>query len=663
MPQTVTCPACGGSLDVATAAARVAACPYCSNVMVVNEAAIRALGKMALLAETPSCLAVGWPARCQGREIQVLGRLQFRYSAGIWDEWWIRFEDDGSYAWISQDEDEYTLEKPLEAKLHVKQLASIQPGDRVKVSGMTLWVTEIDQAKIVGLQGELPLHAAPQATMRYLDLTDNKHHVTIETFSDGSYYVFLGEHLPRNALVSEWSEAEGQAKHPYPPPLAKQPGDDFAPVVRAREGLHPQAIQCLSCGGSLELRDAEGSALVICGYCGSALNLSLPGKPQLLRMAKQKKRKFPIQVGDRFQHRGVAYTVLGILRYKQREEGVDYHWTAFQLHHPEKGYAFLELENGHWLFFTSLKHAPTKDPRKLRRGNHITFEGQRYRVFERGSCVVDYVEGELSWVARLGDRLEFMDAVRPPFLISAEWSKTEMEWSLGEYLTREQVAKGLSIPARKLPGPRGVAPAQPFARSSSRRLAMKAGAIVGSLLLMLAFFAVCRSGVPVIANQTITDASYLSEQGYISPPFSAPEGEHIYKLEATARSLNNQWVALSAAILDEQERIVLDADATVEYYQGVEGGERWSEGSMHDHVLFRLSGPATYRLNVFGETGSWSPSSGDRPEQSGPPVTISLYCDVHPARYYLWGAILAWLFPAWEIVKGLWFRSRQWSDD
>ncbi len=663
MHRNLTCPACGGTLDVTTGAARVAACPYCENVLIVNEAAIRALGKMALLAETPSCLAVGWPARCQGREIHVLGRIQFRYSAGIWDEWWIRFEDDGSYAWISQDEDEYTLEIPTVVQLQPERVAKLRPGDRVTVRRMALWVNEIDEAEVVGVQGELPVHATPHARMRYLDLTDNHHHVTIELFSDGTYQVFVGKHLPRGALVSDVAGADPNVQQHYPPPQQTRPDDPAGAVVRTSEGLHPQAIQCLSCGGSLELRDAQGTALVICGYCGAALDLSLPGKPQLLRMEKQKKRKFPIEIGAKFRHHATEYTVLGILRYKQRDEGVDYFWTAFQLHHPEKGYTFLELEGGHWLFFTPLRHPPLKDPRKLSRGNTLTMDGQSYRVFESGSCVIDYVEGELSWVARIGDRLNFMDAVRPPFLVSAEWSANEMEWSLGEYLSPAQIAHGLSIPVGKLPSPRGVAPAQPFVRNRHRTMAAIAGSVVGCLLFVLTLYAYSRSGVAVLADQTVTDTVYLSEQGYVSPPFQAPAGQHIYKLQAVSRSLDNQWVALSAAILDEQEKVVLDADATVEYYHGVEGGERWSEGSTRDYTLFRLPGPATYRINMFGEAGSWSSFGGDQTALSGPPVTVSLYRDVQPARYYLWGTVLALLFPAWEAARRILFHSRRWSDD
>jgi len=677
--RTITCPSCGGDVPVTTTAARVAGCPYCESTLIVNEQAIRALGKMALLAEVPSCLAVGWRARCLEREIQVLGRIQYRYASGLWDEWWVQFLDDQSHAWISQDEDHYMLERPL-PKLKAPDYASISPGDKFEIAGHKLWVEEKDQATMVGVQGELPLDAAPHATMRYIDLTDNRLKLTIEYFDDGTQLGFQGKYLRRQDLQKlDADEAEGGTwGSPYSAPaLVSPPGKKQAistgkpgaetgkpEVVTSSAGLRPRSVTCPGCGGTLELRDSEGTAMVACQFCDAAIDVSVPGAAQLLYQSEQRKQPFPIPLGARGWLAGAQWTVVGRVRYREDDPTGVWVWDELQLHSPERGYRFLGLEDGHWMLFERLKHPITFDPRHATMGQRFSVQGQKYKVYERSRAVIEYVEGELSWVARSGDKLGYMDAIRPPWMIGAEWTDNEMEWSLGRYLPVQEVADAFKIDVQKLPRPEGVAPAQPFKRTAGQRTRAWAGVIVGGVLLILALMAlVTGGGEKIFEHPRVESSQYLSDAGFVSQPFEVPGGSHICKLAIEGHGLNNSWVGLSVAFLDEAENVVLDADAQVERYHGVEGGESWSEGSRSDYALFRLKGPATYRLNIFGEAGVWSRVGGDRRTTRGAPLSVALYRDVLPARYFVYAGILALVYPVWEFGRGAMFEARRWPSD
>ena len=58
-------------------------------------------------------------------------------------------------------------------------------------------------------------------------------------------------------------------------------------------------------------------------------------------------------------------------------------------------------------------------------------------------------------MAQVGDVISFMDAVSPPYLLSAEWTAHEMEWYQGEYVSREEIAQAFQMPLDKVPYPRG----------------------------------------------------------------------------------------------------------------------------------------------------------------------------------------------------------------
>jgi hypothetical protein len=632
--------------------------------LIVNEAAVRALGEMALLVETPSCLAVGWPARCLGREIRVLGRMQYRYASGLWDEWWVQFVDNQSSAWISQDEGEYMLEVPISSKWPVPNYDAVKPGDEVRFAKRKLWVEEKDRAEMVGMQGEVPLDAGPGRPMRYLDLTDNKVKATIEYFDDGNHLAFRGKYLGPRQLESDVDpQVVESGSAAYPPPPQLRPQSKKTKIVKSVDGLNPQTVSCTSCGGSVEIRDADGTVMVICRYCGSALDVTAPGGAQLLYESEQKKLPFPIEIGARGRLRGVDYVALGRLRYREADDSGVYVWDAMQLLSDEHGYAFLELENGHWMLFTDLRHPVSFNPRLATPKQKVHFQGQGYKVFETSAARVTYVEGELSWVARLGDVVHYMDAIRPPTLLSAEWTDTEMEWSLGTYCTPDEIVDAFQLPPEKRTRPQGVAPAQPFVRSRDQRISAWSGVAVACVLFFFALAGFLVRGEPVLRETTIPSNEYLSEAGYVSPEFEIPPGTHNCKLELSCRSVSNSWVAFSVAFLDDEENVVLDADATVEYYHGTEGGESWSEGSRSDYALFRLTGPKRYRLNIFGQAGKWSQSGGDQKATSAGSATLSLYRGVAPVRYFMMATFMAALFPMWEFGRQILFESQRWPSD
>lgn len=658
MSAAVQCPSCGGEVSVTTSAARTASCGYCGSVLIVNQAAIEARGKMALLADSPSCLAVGWRAKCLGRELEVVGRIQYKYHSGLWDEWWVRFLDDGAMMWISQDEGVYTLEKPVSITSGLPSWESAEPGSSHKLGRYKLLVEERDVGEMVGMQGELPLDASPEGKMSYVELANDRIKCTIEYFEDGSVQVFQGRYLKATDLKAE--DRAGAGSGPYAAPSLAQPEDLKAGgIIRSADSIGPQSTNCPNCGGSVEIKDSKKAAMIVCQYCGAAMDVSTPGSAKMLYQSAKKKGQFPIPMGSQGTLRGIKYTVIGRVKYKEEI----YTWDSLQLFNPTSGYAFLEYDNGHWMFFKGLKHPVNFNPRMARPKMSISYRGQKFKVYETGHAKIADVEGELSWVARIGDLVGYMDAIRPPNMLSAEWTKNEMEWSYGTYMPRADVAKAFGLKAEGLRKPSGIAPAQPFKRTGAQRLQTWIGlaAVIVLLLLAVPAYLFSNAGSEILLNADVPK-SYMSEQGWISQPFEVPPGNHVCELHTYAKGLKNEWTAMTIAFLDEEERVVLDADAVMERYSGYSGGEHWSEGSLDDYALFRLEGPATYRLNVFGQSGTWS-RRGDQKTNTAHDVQLIVRSDVSVLRYYIIALILVAWYPIWEFTRQGLFEANRWPSE
>ena len=150
MSKTIQCPKCDFKIAVGSLAVCTTACPNCETRITVNESAVAAKNKMALLAELPSCLAVGWPAECRSKVLTVHGRIQYRYESGLWDEWHVQFADH-SWAWITQDEGRYILQTEIvDPDVDIERLKSLDAGDNFALDDQEFQVRKSDSQRWSG---------------------------------------------------------------------------------------------------------------------------------------------------------------------------------------------------------------------------------------------------------------------------------------------------------------------------------------------------------------------------------------------------------------------------------------------------------------------------------------------------------------------------------
>src|SRR5262249_57728788 len=60
--------------------------------------------------------------------------------------------------------------------------------------------------------------------------------------------------------------------------------------------------------------------------------------------------------------------------------------------------------------------------------------------------------------------------------------------------------------------------------------------------------------------------------------------------------VENSWVGVEGALVNEETGLVQIFDLPIEYYHGVEDGESWSEGGKEAHVYLSALPPRPYPL-------------------------------------------------------------------
>jgi hypothetical protein len=179
-------------------------CDFCSQVMLLNDTGLDPTGQTAKLAELPSPLYVDATGQIRGRQFQVMGRLRYQYDSGLWDEWFLVF-DDGRPGWLQEDEGEYILYHKETLTSAVPPFDDVAAGSVIRIANRDVFITEKGRARIAGGEGQLAFNILPGQEVRYLDGNSGEEQVSVE-YTTNEIELSVGQAVPRDQLVVDEEE-------------------------------------------------------------------------------------------------------------------------------------------------------------------------------------------------------------------------------------------------------------------------------------------------------------------------------------------------------------------------------------------------------------------------------------------------------------------------
>lgn len=458
------CPHCGAPVEFASAASASAVCSYCQSTLLREGDALRRIGQSAELFDDHSPLQLGAAGRWQGSAFTLLGRLQYRYDGGTWNEWHALF-DSGKSGWLSEDNGRYVLafDAPLEGPAPAE--ADLAAGQRALVNGLAWEVASVTRARLLAAQGELPQAPRPaEADFTVADLRNTADEVGTLDYGAGTTPGWAVGHSVRLAELALTGLREGSEK-----------------------ALGSRGITCPNCGAAVAIRLASTQA-VVCGQCQAAINLPEgdAGAISHFRQEQVPQPWIPLGKAGRLALGGGAalpWQVVGWVRRQALDEGGgdDGAWQEYLLYNPEEGFAFLvDAEDG-WSWVLPLTGAPDV------RGNQARHGGRSYQEQYTYRARVTHVLGEFYWRLERGQEAEVTDYASGPHRLSREATAGEVTWSGGQALLASQVAQAFGL--QETPARADVAPVS--GRSPSGLLTVVV--VVAVVLLVMLLMARCSS--------------------------------------------------------------------------------------------------------------------------------------------------------------------------
>ena len=627
------CPSCAGPLEFKSGSTVVLVCPYCRSAVARTDRALSDLGKVAEIAESESPLKLGLRGKFKGNSFELTGRAQLKHdSGGFWDEWYATFSN-GWVGWLAEAQGRFylTFYQPLPQGVTLPPFEALQVGQAVPEipAPSPLMVAEKGTATSVAADGEIPYQLVPNERSGYADLAGRNNAFGTIDYSISPPWVFIGQQVS----------------------LADIGLGDARPAERSTRRTTAAAMGCPNCGGPLDLVAPDKSERVTCPNCDSLLDVNQGNLSYLHALnPTEADKNFVLPIGaEGTVKNGAKLKVIGSVVRSVLLDGVHYYWHEYLLYNPSVGFRWLVHSDNHWNFVEPVNPAEVSAESNMLGARSATYNGTLFRIFQDANAVVEYVKGEFYWRVEQGETVRAVDYVAAPLMLSQEVTGSEINWSLGTYMTNAEVEKAFGVSG--LPKPWSVAPNQPF----TGQFYYTWGALPLILLIVLAVFMIPLSGMTATAlSQQIVlppMANATAPQTMFSQPFEVKANRNL-RITASA-PVTNSFADLDVDLVNEQSQEVESVSVPIEYYQGVDGGESWTEGGQSQDATLSSLPAGKYTLRVEGTWQNW---------QQPMPITVKVEQNVNRGVNFGCAFLVLLIVPLLGIFRKFSFESNRWKD-
>ncbi|PWF42069.1 DUF4178 domain-containing protein [Massilia glaciei] len=439
--QTVSCPGCGAPVTFKSHASVMAVCEFCQAAVIKDAAAVGDLGKMSSVLEDYSPIQINTAGVFEGRPFTVVGRIQLRYAHGMWNEWFLLFNDAGN-GWLGDASGQYMVTTESDVDGSVVPFGQIAPAQHYTFSGLRYTVADHRVADCIGGQGELPFRVGQGWQSRTVDLRAGGAFLTLD-YSDAELpTAYRGKAVKLEQLQCQLLRDDEQIK---------------ASAGRYRGRL--DVLDCPSCGGAIKYLPGLATQLV-CPACQARLDASGPEATVLAAGERVEGERTTLALGAVGKIGGSDYTIMGVMR---RLDDEDSAWTEYLLHNPAAGFKWLVETDEGWSFAEVLDTWPEWNATG---GERATLDQASYTKLYDYEARVEFVAGAFNWRVAAGDAVQVYEFERGSTSLAAELSDTELTWTRSTKVAFDQLAAWFG---NGTPG----APAQPAKPASAASTSIK----------------------------------------------------------------------------------------------------------------------------------------------------------------------------------------------
>jgi hypothetical protein len=412
--QTVSCPSCGAPVQFRSFASVMAVCEFCHASVIKDGDAVKDLGKMSSVLEDFSPIQIGTAGELGGRAFTVVGRIQLRYSAGMWNEWYLLY-DDASTGWLGDSSGLFTVTTERAVEGELPAFDAIHPGTRYRIGADGYTASEKRVADCTGGQGELPFKVGAGYQARVADFRDDVRFLTLD-YSDGERpVVYTGVAVTLGQMKCQLLRDDDQIK---------------ASAGKYRGKI--DALDCPQCGSAIGYVPGVTTNLV-CPSCSAQLDAAGPKAQVLAAGARVEQVRTTIALGAQAKINGSDYQVIGAM-VRTDDEGTP--WTEYLLYASVGGFFWLVETSEGWTRTNVMEKWPAMDGLGA---SQVRYDNVSYDKLYDYLATVRFAAGAFNWRVAAGDQVRAFEFQSGQTKLAAEVNTEEMTWSRSVPVAFDQV--------------------------------------------------------------------------------------------------------------------------------------------------------------------------------------------------------------------------------
>ncbi len=439
------CPACGAPVQTYSATSVVVVCEYCHTTLWRKDNALINSGVKSALLEDFSPIQLQTSGVYNGLAFTVIGRLQIRYSRGMWNEWYVIFSD-GQYGWLADFSGQYILMRLTHEVQHG------WPFDQLTIANSTVTyqnklfvVTDKREAvqHQAAAQGELPYFPTAEHSIRVADFRYENEWITADYATNNTVTYYAGKAVTLTQLHCQHLRSQDE--------IIKSAGRLKGQV---------QATQCKQCGGAISCYPGVAE-YIACQHCGSQLTVEGDDVTLLSvhTMREAQMSQTTLKIGDTAYIGGTKWVIIGVMRISELDqyntleymqnrtdclETADQFWFEYLLYQPNQGFQWLVEYNRRWQLVKSVKHWPD-----MTLGHRPMLAGKTLQPRYQYGGVVDFAAGAFYWQVEKNDVTYYEDYYYHQGILCAEITTNEFNFSLAREVKAEELSTWFKRPELK----------------------------------------------------------------------------------------------------------------------------------------------------------------------------------------------------------------------
>ncbi|RYY63842.1 MAG: DUF4178 domain-containing protein [Chitinophagaceae bacterium] len=562
VPSLLACPRCGTPHRFAHPQLNVAVCT-CDAVLRLYNERLEPLGNSAI-SHTVEPLQPGTSGSWEGRPFTLCGRVRCQLEGSVFNYWALLF-DDGELALLGEGYGLYVLLRPKgSVDLDSGELDHLKIGRNQTVNGAEYTATARESCERWEAEGVAWLPLARQSFRSFV----------LSAAEGGELWLFEWARNEVQSFDAVWVNANDLHFGNTRPSLL---GEAFS-------------MPCPSCNKTVTLQGLPYAQSGACAHCGKHFRRNDRGT--ITKGDSNGDYSLPdLPLGSKGRVFGADYEIVG---FAVKEEQNAYHarWREYVLWNEWEGYAFLSEFDGHWIFLRERGEGPViRQPAP----DTLVFDKEPYQKYNRYHYKVVFATGSFPYDIDDVESTEVYEYISPPEMWSCEIDKRAcFAWYHGQHIAGRDLSEAFAHNGY-LPPKQGVGAVEPRAFIAPGKIALVAGAgIVFLLLLHLLLTWPSRNHVLLDENLTFDNRDTVSlsrNDIYLDRDQSNVEVE-------VWSPVTNSWVEVSTSLIDKRSGQEYGLEQGVEYYEGYDGGESWSEGSRHESGYLTAVPAGNYLLQL-----------------------------------------------------------------